>query len=58
MSVYDLIEKYKQYELEYDYINKILWTREPMLVVDLVTIRKIINDNELDIKQIRIVGRD
>lgn len=56
MTIADLIEKYERYKLEC--IGNILYTREPMLVADLVMIRKIINDNNLEIKEIRIVGRD
>lgn len=52
-TVYQLIGKYKQYKLKYE--DKMLICKQPMLVSDFVTIKKLIE--KLDIKEIRIVGR-
>lgn len=56
IKIYEVIEKYKQYDLEYNVVTKILYTREPMIVSDFVNIRNIIKEYNLDIKEIRING--
>lgn len=53
----EIIEKYSQYHLRYDVKDKMLITREPMLVKDLVNIKNIIKKYNLDVKEIRILGR-
>ena len=53
----EIIKKYSQYYLRYDVKDKMLITRKPMLVKDLVNIKNIIRDYKLDVKEIRIIGR-
>ncbi len=53
----EIIKKYSKYHLRYDVKDKMLITREPMLVKDLVNIKNIIRDYKLDVKEIRIIGR-
>lgn len=55
--VYELIEMFGQYKLKYDVPTKTLVCKSPMLVTDLVEIRKLIEAYRLPINEIRIVGR-
>jgi len=53
----EIIKKYPKYYLRYDIKDKMLITREPMLVKDFINIKNIIRDYKLDVKEIRIIGR-
>lgn len=57
MIIGKIIERYKQYNLYYDVVNQVLISKKPMLVSDFVNIRNIIKENNLRIKEIRIIGR-
>lgn len=49
-----LIKKYKDYQLEYDYINKILTINESISVDDFVKIKIDILSLNIDVKDIRV----
>ena len=49
-----LINKYKDYQLEYDYINKILTINESISVDDFVKIKIDILSLNIDVKDIRV----
>lgn len=55
--IYEIMEKYKHYNLRYDVVDKILFVYEPMLVKDFVNLKNIIREYEVDIKEIRIIER-
>ncbi len=52
-----IIEAYKQYDLRYDTVDKMLVSYTPMLVKDLIKIKSIIKKYRLNISEIRIIER-
>lgn len=52
-----IIERYKEYGFRYDVKDKMLITHKPILVKDFINIKNIIREYNLEIDEIRIIGR-
>lgn len=52
MTIQKILEIFKKYDIEYNFINKLIVVNEPMLVVDFVYLRALLNlvDKNIRIK--------
>lgn len=55
--LYQLILMYSHYHMRYDPRDTTLYIYKPMLVKDYVNLKNIIKEYQLEVKDIRIIGR-
>lgn len=57
ISINSILERYKKYDMYFDWSNKVLIVHKPILVKDLRNIQNIIRDYQVDVKNIIVSGR-